>query len=176
MNAYMASFQKVLEVRFRSPSFCPPSEGRRTVTQRENASVQYGKQSSHHHGLRFILAKRIRPNVAAFVCCICCCGTTLSAATFLLRTIRSPCSIHSWIYKNITPHRVLHIEKEFIVCSRTVTILFMRCLSKTLGGKIFCQINLNCATLSWPVCELNPMCSVSQIHLDGHSSGAAVAF
>lgn len=47
MNTYMASSQKVLE-----PLAASKEEGRRTVTQRENVSAQYGKQSSHQTGER----------------------------------------------------------------------------------------------------------------------------
>lgn len=62
-NRHMAPSQQVSE-----PLASSEKEGRRTVTQRENVSAQYGKQSSQRSdGLRFILAESAGFDEAAFV-------------------------------------------------------------------------------------------------------------
>ena len=52
------------------PLAASEQEYRRTVTQGENVSPQYGKQSSHHSD-GDVLSQSVGSDAAAFICCIC---------------------------------------------------------------------------------------------------------
>lgn len=91
------------------PSVASETPGRRTVTQRENVSAQYGKRSSHHsEGPRSVLAES-----RTDACWICRYETCLSACN----KIPQPDSLMNFKSLDLTEHDSvcvhLHVKKGF---------------------------------------------------------------